>query len=84
MLIFCAFFVVCLYATNALADIRADVRELFDRDMDTPDFAHIQSLGLQRTYENAQGQGGGAPVNFMVCENPSAAFARSPSYLGGE
>ncbi len=45
---------------------------------------HIQLLGLQRTYENAQRQGGGAPVNFMVYQNPSAAFGRSPSYLGSE
>ncbi|WP_339691231.1 hypothetical protein [Celeribacter baekdonensis] len=42
MRIFCAFFVVCLYATNALADIRSDMRDLFTRDMDTLDFTRVK------------------------------------------
>ncbi|MEP2781947.1 MAG: transglutaminase family protein, partial [Pseudoruegeria sp.] len=35
-------FAFFLSATTALADIRADVREVFARDMDTLDFAHVK------------------------------------------
>lgn len=41
--ILCAFVVSLLFATSiALADIRADVRELFNRDMDRLDFARVK------------------------------------------
>jgi len=41
-LIFVALFAVVLSATTALADIRADVRELFTRDMVALDFARVK------------------------------------------
>lgn len=40
--IFSAFFVFLLIASTSLADIRADVRELFTRDMETLDFARMK------------------------------------------
>lgn len=40
--VFFALFAFFMTATIALADIRADVRELFTRDMDTLDFARVK------------------------------------------
>ena len=42
MRIFFVLFALHLSATTAHADIRADVRELFTRDMDTLDFARVK------------------------------------------